>query len=149
MTTTTIAPIVKDVTVPATPEAAFHRFTTEIGTWWPMSHSVGKENASGLTMEAGVGGRLYETGIDGTETEWGRVTVWEPNRRVAFPWHPGHESDMARLVEVGFEDTGDGTRVTLTHSGWEVLGERGQSVRDEYDGGWEQVLADYVGSLTS
>ena len=74
MTTTTITPIVKQVTVPATPGAAFRRFTAEIGSWWPMSHSVGQEDATGLTMEDGVGGRVYETGTDGSETEWGRIT---------------------------------------------------------------------------
>jgi hypothetical protein len=42
---------------------------------------------------------------------------------------------------------GAGTEVTLTHSGWETLGEEGPKTRDGYDGGWNGVLAEFVAAV--
>ncbi|MGZ4482575.1 MAG: hypothetical protein ACXVY5_10245 [Gaiellales bacterium] len=39
----------------------------------------------------------------------------------------------------------DRTRVDLEHRGWELLGpQRGAQGREEYRGGWPEVLARYV-----
>ena len=37
-----------------------------------------------------------------------------------------------------------GTRVTLTHRGWEQLGDRSEKMRAGYDSGWDFVLSHYV-----
>jgi uncharacterized protein YndB with AHSA1/START domain len=94
-----------------------------------------------VVLEGQVGGRVYETHTDGSTSDWGRVTVWEPPGRISFTWHPGREADDGQLVEVTFTAEESGTRLELVHSGWERLGERGASVRDGYDDGWDMVLA--------
>ena len=54
-------PLRKTVVVKAPPERAFHRFTAEIATWWPLrSHSVGQTDAETVVLEGRVGGRIVE-----------------------------------------------------------------------------------------
>ena len=143
---TDILPVEKTVTVKWSPEAAFRRFTEEIDTWWPLkTHSVGQEDAETVVFEGRVGGRIYEKQRDGSTADWGIVRIWEPPRRVVFTWHPGRESDTAQEVDIRFSPEGEGTRVALTHRGWELLGPDAAKTRDEYDSGWDLVLGRYVG----
>lgn len=141
-----VAPVRKTVRVGWDVEAAFRRFTEGMGEWWPLAtHSVGQESAVGVVLEGRVGGRLYETGTDGSTSDWGRVTAWEPPVRVSFTWHPGREADSAQQVEVTFTAEENGTRLELIHSGWVRLGEGGAAVREDYDKGWEMVLGRFAG----
>jgi uncharacterized protein YndB with AHSA1/START domain len=140
-----LPPVVKTVVVPASPERAFHRFTAEIGRWWPLgSHSIGQEDALAVTMEPKVGGRIVETIRGKPDCEWGRITVWEPPARIAFTWHPGHEPSEAGEVEVTFAAEGAGTRVRLVHSGFERLGAKAKAARGAYNLGWPWVLGIYA-----
>ena len=141
-------PLVKIVFVKAPIEKAFHRFTAELGTWWPLAtHSIGEDASEGVTMDGRVGGRIVERMRNGETSVWGTLTAWEPPRRVAFTWHPGHEPEAAQDVEVRFESVEGGakTRVVLTHSGFERLGERAKMARRAYPIGWEYVLGLYAG----
>jgi len=45
-------------------------------------------------------------------------------------------------VEVTFAADGKGTRVTLVHSGWQKLGEKGAAARAGYGEGWTVVLGE-------
>ena len=76
-------PLVRIVFVRAPIEKAFHRFTAEIGTWWPLaSHSIGQANAETVTMETHLGGRIVERQKDGTTCTWGTITAWDPPHRI-------------------------------------------------------------------
>ena len=107
------------VHVNAVPEAAFAVFTDEIDTWYVRDrHTFADPDlAVGIRFEPGVGGRLIEVHDRGTGEgrEMGRITAWEPGRRLAFVDGPGTE------VEVSFEAAGGQTRVTLEHRGLERL----------------------------
>jgi uncharacterized protein YndB with AHSA1/START domain len=130
------------VTVGLPREEAFRLFTERMGSWWPLSrHSVYDAEAAGVTMEPRVGGRLYESAMDGRTSEWGTVTVWEPVDRVAVTWHPGYGEELATLVEVTFSDGPDGsTQVDLLHTGWEVHGDEASEAAATYRSGWPGVL---------
>ncbi len=142
-----VDPLVKRVRVEVAVEDAFRRFTAGIGDWWPLeTHSLGQKNAESCVFEGRVGGRLYEVQRDGTECVWGTVLRWDPPAAVAVSWHPDKDESLAGRVEVTFEAAGDATEVTLTHSGWELLGEEAEKTRAGYDTGWEYVLGRY-GSL--
>ena len=91
-----------------------------------------------------VGGRFYEVNRDGLQSDWGQVRVWEPPRRVVFSFNPGRSPDTAEQVEVTFQPDGGGTRVTLTHSEWELFGPRARELRDNYDHGWNTVLNRFI-----
>jgi uncharacterized protein YndB with AHSA1/START domain len=136
-----LAPIEIDVVVPCDAARAFDYFTRDIARWWPLDrYSCAEQDAVGVAFEPRVGGRLVETARDGTEHPWGTVSAWEPGRRLAFSWHPARDPATAQRIEVAFRDTGHGTRVTLTHGGWEALGKRAAASRDAYRNGWPTVL---------
>ncbi len=139
-----IEPVVKSVWVPASPAAAFVRFTDELNTWWPRSdHSVSKTRCVDVRFDGEVGGRLYEVDDAGNEFEWGRIQAWEPGARFMVSWHPGRPAGEAQQVEVTFTVENDGTRVELTHRGWEAIGATAQDARNSYNNGWPGVLAIY------
>jgi len=151
MTSTVIAreeftPLIKSIVVPWTPEAAFKRWTTDIATWWPwQSHSVGQKEVKTLVFGSEVGGRILEIWHDGSEHEWGRVTRWEPPALVRYTWYPDRTAESAQDIEVRFEPEGSGTRLTLTHTGWERLGAEAKKARRGYPIGWQYVMAMYAG----
>jgi uncharacterized protein YndB with AHSA1/START domain len=146
---TSLEPLVKKVTVPATPERAFQLFTAEISAWWPLpTHSIGATSARSLTFGAGVGGQIVEYGDDGPLGVWGTVSVWDPPHEVAFSWHPGHEPGIVTQVSVRFTAVAEGTEVALTHTDWHRRPD-GAAARAEYDTGWTYVLARYATSAAA
>jgi uncharacterized protein YndB with AHSA1/START domain len=108
-------------------DTAFRAFTEEIDQWWRLGlpYRVSGNRRGVLRFEPGVGGRLYETieTDSGSEiAESGRVTAWEPPRRLAFEWRAvNFEPGDRTIVEVSFEPRGRGTLVTVRHSGWSAI----------------------------
>ena len=146
-TTTAIDPIVKKLTLNATPARAFEHFTKSIHVWWPLATlSLSQAAAKTAVFEAHAGGRIYEIDKHGREREWGRVLACEPPRRLVFSWVL-EQPDNATEVEVRFEPAGkDGCAFTLIHRGWDSRPQGGEW-RGEYDEGWQGVLAGYAQSL--
>lgn len=87
-------PIRQSVHVDAPVEDAFRLFTETFQEWWP-----GDESEHGAVKD-------------------GAVTVWDPPARIEFTW----QREGSQTVNVEFEVEADGTRVTLTHYGWETSG---------------------------
>jgi hypothetical protein len=56
---------------------------------------------------------------------------------------PGRTPATAQVVTVSFHAQGDSTRVTLTHSGWEALGDAAAETREGYTHGWDIVLGQF------
>jgi len=140
------SPLVKTIVVPWPPDAAFKRWTTDIASWWPVkTHSVGQQKVKTLIFGSAVGERCYEVWYDGTENEWGRITAWDPPHRVRYTWYPDRTAESAQDIEVRFEHEGSGTRVTLTHTGWERLGKEARKARRGYPIGWAYVMQVYAG----
>ena len=143
--TVKIEPVRKEIEVSLPMQKAFELFTTGIGKWWPLlTHSVGAEQAETCFFEGWVGGRIVEVLKDGSQSEWGRVVLWEPFHKVSFYWYPGRTPDTAQEVTVTFSAIPGGSLVELVHVGWETLGMAAQARRDGYDTGWDYVLAKYV-----
>ncbi|MEM6387867.1 MAG: SRPBCC domain-containing protein [Pseudomonadota bacterium] len=144
----TTDPIVKTVQVPLSPEAAFELFTARIGEWWPLhqkSVSAGQgARSQSLEIEPAVGGAFVETGHDGGRHLWGTVQEWRPGEAFTTTWHPGKMADHQTRIRVTFEAEGDGTLVTLTHSGWGALSDAEAAMREPYVTGWDTVLDLYV-----
>ena len=146
---TTIDPVRKTVTVKASAERAFRVFTEEYDSWWPRSHHIGKSPMKKAIIESRAGGRCYTEQADGTDCDWGTVTVWEPPRRFVMAWQITHEwgyepnLSKASEVEVRFIPQADGsTRVELEHRHFERHGAGGVKMRAGVDapGGWEDLL---------
>ena len=128
----TAAPVVRTVHVTCAPGSAFALFTGRITDWWPLQRH-------GLFE----GERVVERSTSGEEGVWAEVLEWSPPGKLAISWHPGMPTEDATVVEVEFLADDDGTRVVLTHHGWERLGERAAEARASYAGGWLSVLEGY------
>lgn len=136
-----IAPVRVSVCVNGTIGRAFQVFTEELSTWWPMAtHSIEPDQIVTAEMEPRLGGRIIERHRDGTEATWGRITAWEPPRRLVFMWNPSYEDRPETEVEVTFSDDPQGTLVVLEHRGWEQLGAGGVEMREGYAEGWSHIL---------
>jgi uncharacterized protein YndB with AHSA1/START domain len=136
--TVNTAPVVRSVEVAAAPERAFAVFTEGIGAWWPLgTHSLAGDRCRDARFEDGL---LVEVDDAGHRAVWGEVLVWQPPHRLSITFHPGRE--VGTRVDVEFTSAGEGTRVVLTHHGWEALGDRAAQIRAGYasDGGWTWVL---------
>jgi uncharacterized protein YndB with AHSA1/START domain len=144
------APVRKSVTVGAPPERAFRLFTAGMGRWWRHDYHIGASAMRDLVVEPRVGGRWYEVGEDGAETNWGKVLAWEPPRRVVLAQqingHWQYDPTFATEVEVRFLAEGAGTRVELEHRNLDRYGDMAGPVRDNLEGaaGWGGLLAGYV-----
>lgn len=147
MTTIKPAPVRRTLVVKASPERAFEVFTAGFGRWWPASHTVSASGLKTAVIEPHAGGRWYEIGQDGTETQWGRVLTWEPPSRLVLAWQISAEyrfnPDLVTEVEVRFTPEGDGaTRVDFEHRHLERLGERAEALREQFESpnGWGMLL---------
>jgi uncharacterized protein YndB with AHSA1/START domain len=144
-----IPPVVRTVEVRWPRAEAFERFTAGIARWWPLrTHSVGQASAQSVVFEDEVGGRIYEVEQNGDTHTWGTILEWDPPSRVRFTWHPGRQPDTAQQVEVRFADTPGGSRLTLTHEGWEKLGRLAARARFGYNFGWIPVLDEWADRKT-
>jgi uncharacterized protein YndB with AHSA1/START domain len=140
-----IAPVRKSLRVAALPDHAFYVFTAGLGRWWPLDHGIGKTPRKAVAMETRLGGRWYELAEDGTETNVGRIIVWEPPRRFVMSWDINSQwkpdTTVSSEVEVKFIPDGNATRVELEHRKFERLGaEGGEKLRKDVDGGWPKLL---------
>jgi uncharacterized protein YndB with AHSA1/START domain len=135
-----VPPVVRSVTVRVAPALAFEFFARDLARWWPLAHFRAGVDPVACTLEPRVGGRVFERAASGEETDWGTVLAYEPPYRLAFSWTVGVAPEQAQTIEVRFTAAQGGTRVELTHSGWEKLGEAAAQFRDMYENGWVTVL---------
>ena len=131
-----VAPVRREIRVQCDVDTAFELFTAHLGSWWPLgTHSVFGAQGS-VAFEDGV--VVERRGSD--RAVWGTVLEWDRPVGFSMTWHPGQGPEQATDVAVAFRADGDGTVVTLTHTGWERLAEP-EAARAEYDRGWPLVLA--------
>jgi len=146
MTTVKIAPVRKSIRVKASQAHAFEVFTSGLGRWWPRDHGIGKKPMQSAVMETKLGGRWFELAEDGTQTNVGRIIVWEPPSRFVMTWDINSEwkpdTVINSEVEVRFvSDGADATRVELEHRKFERMGpQAGEKMRKSVDGGWPGML---------
>lgn len=147
---TTDVPVRKSITVKASVERAFEVFTSEIDSWWPREHHIGKSPMTRCVVEGKVGGRCYSEQQDGTECDWGTVLDWDPPQRFVMAWRITtkweYEPDLWKSseVEVRFTPLGDGTtRVDLEHRHLARHGASFEGMRSAVDSpnGWTRTLA--------
>lgn len=144
-----IEPLRLELAVACDPAHAFATWTERFGVWWPRGHTVSGLPDADVHFEPRVGGRIYERTPDGTEIDWGEVTVFDAPRRIAYLWHIRRDRSDATDVEITFADNQDGTtRLLIVHSGWERLGADAQQWRDANTNGWNGLLPHFVAAVT-
>jgi len=115
---TDLSPIALEYRLSCSPERAFDTYVERIGEWWDARYTASAETFERVTIEPGVGGRVFESHRGGGAYEWGVVTAWEPGRRLvhsfALAQDPAHPSE----VSVEFTPDGPGCLVRFAHGGW-------------------------------
>lgn len=129
-------------------EHAFRVWTSDIGSWWPVDHTVTGRDDLVVVLQSGVGGRIFERTSDGVEHDWGEVTVWDPPTQLAYLWHLRQDRADATEVEIRFVAQGDdATRVEIEHHGWERLGSAGEELRSRNRLGWDSLLPHFRAAI--
>ena len=141
-----IEPLRLSFDLECSPEHAFATWTAKIDRWWPADHTTSGQADAEVVLEPGVGGRIYERTADGTEHDWGEVTVWDPPRQLGYQWHLRRNRADATDVVIRFAPQGSQTRVDIEHTGWERLGVDGPDWRNRNRNGWETLLPHFTGS---
>ena len=147
----------KSITVEADQQRAFAVFTERHGAWWPAAYHVGNVEYETAVIEPFAGGRWYERGVDGSESVWGHVLVWEPPRRLVLAWQISadwqFDAKLRTEIEVRFEPDGENrTRVELEHRHFDGFGARAAEMRAIFDSGgvpgapqgWAGILRAYA-----
>ena len=130
----------KTVLVDFAPAEALELFTAKINSWWPVrTHSYGGDEVKSVVFERSVGGRVYEV-TEAGEQDWARVRKWDPPNGFVLDWLIG---ECETEVAVTFSPEGEGSRVVLEHRGFASA-----TPRDNYDSGWDVVLAPFVESAS-
>lgn len=110
--------------VPADPARTFEAFTREIAAWWQPDplFRITPQGDGELAFEPGLGGRLITRLTSGETHEIGRISAWEPGRRLVFGWRQSSFSpEQSTEVEVLFEPVGEETRVSIEHRAWDTI----------------------------
>lgn len=150
MTTTT--DVHREITVAGPPQRVFDLFTNHMVEWWPAEHHLAQSPVVAMTVEPRVGGRIYDSCEDGTESVWGRVTEWDPPTGFTFAWmitgtwQLETDVEKASRVSVTFTVEGDRTRVSVVHKEFWRLPVGGQGMADAVGGagGWGAGLKKFA-----
>ncbi|TDC30094.1 SRPBCC family protein [Micromonospora sp. KC213] len=142
--------------VPASAEQAFAVFTGALIDWWVPEYTwSGPAALAELGMEPQAGGMLYEIGPYGFRSDWGRVVIWDPPKRLVFTWQigpdrvPVPDPAQASEVEVLFlPDSSGGTRVEVEHRHFDRHGAAAEGYRQALTAGWHELLSRYLHTLT-
>jgi uncharacterized protein YndB with AHSA1/START domain len=151
MTQETIDPVRLSVTVELDQQRCFELFTGEMTSWWPATHHIGDAPIETIVVEPFVGGRWYTRHTDGSETDTGVVTAWDPPRAFTVTWQIGADwafhDDLLTTVEVRFTPAEDGgTTVELEHRDLDAYGEDAARMQETFsdENGWGGILDLFV-----
>jgi uncharacterized protein YndB with AHSA1/START domain len=137
----------ESILVDAPLDDAFDYFTSRMSEWWPLEiASYGGHRARDIFLEPRVGGRFFERFVDGDELQVGSVVDCDRPERIVFTWRAA-DWDGETEVEVTFTPVTEGTRVDLTHRGFDRIGPVGPDVAAKFRGGWPGVIAAYATGL--
>jgi DNA-binding transcriptional ArsR family regulator/uncharacterized protein YndB with AHSA1/START domain len=128
-----------DVDIAGTPAQVFAALTEDPGGWW--GHPMLRQNATGLTLEARLGGMLVEHWADGGAViAW--VTGWQEDRHLAMsgPFH--HVAVGVATFDLAPTDTG-----TLLRFSFRAFGVMEPEVAEAMPTGWNELLSNRLKAL--
>ena len=148
--TETIQPVRVSVSVGVDQKRAFEVFAHEMTSWWPASHHIGEAPIQDIVIEPFVGGRWYTKHTDGSETETGVVTAYDPPHGFTVTWQIGadwaYHDDLVTNIDVRFTPADDGrTLVELVHSDLEAYGADAARMYETFEApdAWGGMLVHY------
>ena len=135
------------VTVPLPPEDAFDTFVQQMDIWWPRrgvfpySFAPAGTRPLHIRFEPRVGGRYYETFLDESEYEIGRIILYQPPQRLTYTWQDPTWQNETQIA-LAFTEEESGTRVVYQQDGFEGVG--APDLAAYYQIGCRQTLSAYV-----
>ncbi len=112
--------------------------------WWPRGHTMSGDTDVQIVFEPHVGGRIFERTLSGVEHDWGEVLTWDPPGRLRYLWHVFFDRSEATTVQVDFAPIGETeTAVTITQTGFEILGAAGEERRRRTHSAWASLTEQY------
>jgi hypothetical protein len=114
----TLEPIVHEYALTCDPAKAFDVYVQRIGEWWHPKFSANPETFRNVTIEAGVGGRVYLTHADLGELDWGRVTAWESGHRLTHTSTLAQTREYPSEITVRFTPSAEGCTMRFEHGAW-------------------------------
>ena len=148
-------PLQRVITVPCSQKNAFDIFLTGMDGWWPKAKftvaAMAGAPAPLIRVEPRVGGTITEVGADGSEVVWGIITTYDPHGLLAMDFHMPRPGDVVTgrpKLELRFDPLSPAeTRVTLTQSNWEALGDWAAPSQGGYAYAWTPIFeAAYAGA---
>ncbi|HSU01006.1 MAG TPA: SRPBCC domain-containing protein [Nocardioides sp.] len=134
-------PIVAEVTVPVSPTEAFVGFTAQMGEWWDPMLSPDPPTFTGIAIDPD--GEVEMVHND-EKYAWGRVLEWDPIGRYSQEFWLGHAAEQPTRLDVSFTEGDGGTLVRLEHGGWV---EGSDEVRQKYTH-WSDLLRRYAAHVS-
>lgn len=133
------SPIEHQLEVAVSRTRAWDAYVHGLDEWWHPGWTVTGSGLDRVVVEQRDGLRIVEHARDGREIVWGEVTEAVTGERFAHTFRPTPEGD-ATMVLVTFVDLPQGgTRVHLTHSGWNATNQRGRAQHAD----WPRALERY------
>ena len=110
-------PLQHEVTVACDQDAAFHLFTTGMGTWWDPAYTPDAASFTGIDVEPRVGGVV--TMRHGDETYvFGRVLVWRPTTDYGQSFWLAMDPEHPSRIDAAFQGVDGVCTVRFAHGGW-------------------------------
>jgi uncharacterized protein YndB with AHSA1/START domain len=138
MPSPTVAPIHLVGETTASPEAVWAALTDpqQVARWFAEPTPLGDGEGSAYAIDFGDGNV-----IDGV------IRELVHRQRLTYTWQWRGQDPAPTLVTWEVEPLeSEGTRITLTHAGWDEAG-ADEAIRDDHAGYWEGYLADLLDLL--
>jgi Activator of Hsp90 ATPase homolog 1-like protein len=133
------SPIEHELEVAVSRARAWDAYVHGLAEWWLPSWTATGSGIDRIEVDTHEGGRIVEHGRDGRSIEWGEVTDSVPGECFTHTFRATHVGD-ASTVSVTFIDLPQGgTRVRLTHSGWNDSNRQGRGRHSD----WSVLLERY------
>jgi uncharacterized protein YndB with AHSA1/START domain len=140
-----LSPIAHEYELRCGPERAFDVYVHRIGEWWHPDFTLDPTTLQSVTIEPRVGGRVFAAHRDVGEVDWGRVTAYEPGRRLVYTSTLAQPPETASEITVLFAPHGEGCTMRFEHGGWN---EGNAALRSKFSQ-WRIILDRFASTSSS
>jgi DNA-binding transcriptional ArsR family regulator/uncharacterized protein YndB with AHSA1/START domain len=129
-----------EVGIDAAPGRVYDALTGDIAAWWGAPYLCDAEQATAITLEATVGGRLFERWGDEGGALWGIVTRVKQGTHLRIEGSMGLQDPVAAVVDFELEERDGGK--TLLRMYHKAVGDMSEETARGYQGGWQELLGE-------